>query len=140
MKNYVIIPQPLQIEIQSQGTLSIVGKTHDRVIFMAVGLKFRSNEKWMEFANSPIIFKNLDTRGLIDGDAIIFEYSIEGNIRNTQKLLKSVRNKIMKAIIESAINSAPDWYQPDCSGDELCRLEDKWYEEYIAPYAGKGRI
>lgn len=140
MKNNVIIPQSHQVEIQSEGTLSLVGKADGKAIFMATGIMWHGDEKLEGFVKNSITFNNLDAEGLAIGDAVIFEYPIEGEIRNPRKLLKSVRNRLMKAILDAAEKAAPDWWpegSSDYSGDELCKLESKWYEEYIAPYAGR---
>jgi hypothetical protein len=102
MKNNVIIPELHQIEIESEGILSILGTAHGKVIFMATGIMWRGEEKLERISKKRIIFNNLDAEGLAIGDAIIFEYPIEGRIRNPRKLLKSVRNRLMKVILDAA--------------------------------------
>lgn len=141
MKNNVIIPESYQIPIQSEGTLSIIGKTWGKVVFMAVGVLLPNNADLDGFADNLIIFNNINAKCEETETSVVFEYTIDGpGIRNPRKLLKSMRRKLMKAIINAAEAAAPDWWPEDAndrSGDALASLNAEWYEKYIAPYAGR---
>ena len=53
------------------------------------------------FYSPPDFCKKCITAWMPDGSGIailIFEYSLRGELRNPQKLLKSVRNKLMQAV------------------------------------------
>lgn len=115
MKNNVINPS-YQIEMQAGGILAIIGKTNHRVVFLASGLFLYGGENLEGFAKNPIF-----TRLLSDtGSAIIFEYNLQGELRNPRKLLKSVRNKLMRTI-----NAAHSAFE-----DEMNQLEHEVSHAY----------
>ncbi len=93
MKTNVIIPQSHQISIQSKGTLAIIGKSPYALTLMATNLMLVGFPNLSKFAKN-VIETHLD--GL--GDCLIFEYNLRGELRNPQKLMRSVRNKLMREI------------------------------------------
>ncbi len=94
MKSNVINPShPHQIPIEGSGTLAIIGENNQRVVIMASGLSLWGGEGIKEFAKNSIFTYSVDGSGVI-----IFEYNLRGRLRNPQRLLKSLRNKLMGAI------------------------------------------
>ncbi|MEK7586419.1 MAG: hypothetical protein AAB453_00945 [Patescibacteria group bacterium] len=97
------IGKSYRIEIQDRGTLAIIGNSYygRQVVFMASGLSLygsrlslASNDGFGKFAKNPIFTHSVDG----SDDIIIFEHNLGGELRNPQKLLRSVRNKLIRAI------------------------------------------
>ena len=93
MKNNVIAPSH-QVPIQNTGTLAIIGMRGSRVVFMASGINTYGAEDLDNFAENSICTGDIEGRG----DILIFEHRLRSKLRNPQKLLKSVRNKLVRAI------------------------------------------
>jgi len=118
MKNNVITHSRM-VQFGSNGSLEIIGKTkefHDSgsVVFMAKGDMAQNM-----FYSPPDFCKKCITAWMPDGSGIailIFEYSLRGELRNPQKLLKSVRNKLMQAI-----------------NIEHQKRETEYFEAYVQP-------
>ncbi len=97
MKSNVIVSASRQVQIQSEGTLAIIGQSCSRVVFMVYGITTigLTVEDLECFASNCVIVQHR-LGGM--GEIILFEYSLRGELRNPQKLLKSVRNKLMRVI------------------------------------------
>ena len=119
------IGKSYQIKIQSRGTLSVIGKTRYRIVLMASGLNLFGGENIEKFAKNPI-FHHVAGFGTI----IIFEYNLDGELRNPQKLLKSVRNKLMRAI--SVAHSEFEY--------EMCQLDHEISMATHHPFGHRQRI
>ncbi len=119
MKNDVINPQH-QIQIQGSGTLAIIGRRSNCVVFMASGIDTFGTEDLDNFAENCI--RTGDIEG--HGDILIFEYRLRSELRNPQKLLKSVRNKLVRAI--NTAHSAFEY--------EMCQLDHAVSMAMYHPY------
>ena len=95
MKNNVIISAH-QIEFGNIGILAIVGTFPGRVLFMVRDGRSSYLDKIepQKYMQNPVFAYTVDT----NEPMYFFEYKLNGGLRNPQKLLKSVRNKIMGAI------------------------------------------
>jgi len=118
MKNNVITHSRM-VQFGSNGSLEIIGKTKEfqnscSVVFMAKGDMAQNM-----FYSPPDFCKKCITSWMPDGSGIailIFEYSLRSELRNPQKLLKSVRNKLMQAI-----------------NAEHQQRETEYFESYVQP-------
>ena len=95
MKNNVIISAH-QIEFGNVGILAIMGTFPGRVLFMVRDGRSSHLDKieTQKYMLNPIFAYTVDT----NEPMYFFEYKLNGELRNPQKLLKSVRNKLMGAI------------------------------------------
>ncbi len=81
-----------------EGSLEIFGKNNHNVVFI-----LRGTSAGDLIRSCPNFCKNLITTNEIgDGighqrNVLIFEYRLQGELRNPRKLLKSVRNKLVQA-------------------------------------------
>ena len=122
MKNNVITHSRM-VQFGSNGTLEIIGKTKEfhnsgSVVFMAKGDMAQNM-----FYSPPDFCKKCITSWMPDGSGIailIFEYSLRSELRNPQKLLKSVRNKLINA--------------------EHQRREIEYFDTYVQPYLQSHKI
>ena len=89
-----------------EGNLEIIGKNNHNVVFIlrgtAAGDLIRSCP---DFCKNPISSHEIGEGNGYQRNILIFEYRLQGELRNPRKLLKSVRNKLVQAGFR---NSAED--------------------------------
>ena len=115
-----VITHALMAPFGPDGSLEIIGTKEeggpqDSVVFLAKG----DMARWL-YHSQPEFCKKCITTWAPDHSAttmLIFEYRLRSELRNPQKLLKSVRNKLMQAV--RAIQQ---------------KHETEYYEEYVQPY------
>jgi hypothetical protein len=102
MKNNVINPQFSSIQFGKDGSIEIIGITGERqdekgsVLIIAKSAELDWLQNW-----TPSFCKNCIMSWATDGSntvIMVFQFSIEGGLRNPKHLLKSVRNRLMGAI------------------------------------------
>lgn len=81
------------------GSLEIIGRSNHNVVFI-----LRGSAAGDLIRSAPSFCKNAISSHEAGGDGIrytknifIFEYSLQGELRNPRKLLKSLRNKLVQA-------------------------------------------
>jgi molybdopterin biosynthesis enzyme len=90
-----------KVEMQTGGVLAIIGdnsgsRLNGSVVFMVSGLPFCGTNGIESFAKAVTpMMKSSDNRWVV-----IFTYDMPERLRDPQGLLKSVRNRIMRAIKE----------------------------------------
>ena len=94
MKINVIAPLSHQIEMRIGGTLAIIGKNQHSVVLMASNVMFPGADI-SKFARNEIHTTLIGE----SSTTLIFERNQQGELRNPQKFLKSIRNKLTKAIL-----------------------------------------
>ena len=108
--NVINIPDSHQIEIQGNGTLAIIGKTQWAVTLMASNMMLIGDVDVNLVVGTNCIVTRLTGQ---TGDTIIFDCDLSGEIRNPQKFLKSIRNRLMR---------------------EIHRAESEWHKDYNETY------
>ena len=122
MKNNVISFDILhQIEMQTGGVLAIIcdnsSSVNGSVVFMVSGLPFVGTNGIDSFAKAVTPMKTTDGR-----QVVIFQYGMQERLRDPQGLLKSVRNRIMRAIQE--IRSESDAEQGRLHRDWITKIAE----------------
>jgi hypothetical protein len=84
----------MKIDIQN-GVLAIIGKTNTRIVCQVTGVNTYDSitRSVNNFGKNCILTRSIETGCHI----IIFEYNLRGELRNSTKLLKSLRNKLVKS-------------------------------------------
>ncbi len=102
MKINVIKSQFGSIQFGKDGSIEIIGITNERqdekgsVLILAKSSELDWLQNW-----TPSFCKNCIMTWATDGSntvIMVFQFSIEGELRNPSRLLKSIRNRLMGAI------------------------------------------
>ncbi len=100
MKTNVI--SALAVQFGSDGTLEILGTKKEGYSRGSVLFKVTGDKAQWLYHVQPDFCKKSITSWLPDGSGkavLIFEYNLRSELNNPRKLLKSVRNKLMQAVL-----------------------------------------